>query len=178
MKIVIGEWLKCKKATLMLLMFIVCNVVWYAADAYMLVSITHALNDGNLEKGLLTVGVLCMIRTAASMLQEYFEHGATHNCFESLHNRLTDKLLDAEYDMFTKFSVSKVTTLSQFTGDCTHLGKSTARTIIHLSRVLITLFSMYVIAGDLILPIVGLNLICVAAWKFMFKKFDEVDQKR
>lgn len=178
MKVVVAEWLKCKKATFELFMFIICNVIWYVADAYMLICITQALNEGDLKKGLITVAVFCMIRAGASMAQEWFEHDASYNCFESIHNRLTDKLLDSDYDMFTRFSVARVITLSQFSGDATTIGKRTAVSIVHVSRVIITLTSMYVIAGKIVIPIVGVHLLCILICNVMYKRYNKLDAER
>ena len=176
MKVVVTEWLRSSKGKFHTLVFFICNVVYLIADANFIITITRALESGDVVKGLTSVAIICMIRSGAGIIESWSGKLATYDTYRAMHDNFTDQVIDADYEMFTHFSVSTVTTIAEFMSNVTNIGKSGIRMVVNVISIMITIGSMYLLAGSLIIPIIVIYLICALAAEKVYKVYGKKDK--
>lgn len=169
MKIVIQEWFKCKKACGMLLTYLVSEIIYIIINAYLVRVIAGAISDiPNLSEYLIEIGVICVIQIVISAIAINMKKSSHMILYSELNNRYGDKMLDSDADMFTKFTCARISTTGEFIDNVSKMGTSTVDFILQGIRVIATLFSMYVVGGSLVVPVIIIYVVGAFVMKLIY----------
>lgn len=178
MKIVLREWLKDKKACTMMLMHFFMDVAYIAINALILVLVSEALSDPkNILGRMDIIALLCVIQMIGSSVSQAIRKSAIFHCFSTLNNQYGDKILDADVEMFTKFSCATVYTTCEFLWNITAVGQQLVGFVLNLINIIITLYSMYKIGGNLVIPVILIYLVGTLVMKYQYGGFTDIDKE-
>lgn len=178
MKTVFKEWLRDKRACAMLLTFFFINAIYMAINARVVILISNTISDlANYKYHLTILMVVCMIQMFFSTIIATTRPLAIGHCFTTLNNRYADKVIDADVDMFTKYSCSHINTVSEFVGRVTNAGSNFIRFLLNIVNVVVLLVNIYLVGGNLIFPVMIIYAIGACAGKIIFKHLEEYDKK-
>ncbi len=173
MKIVIKEWLRNKKAVVMLLSWFVLGIIGYAISARSVALISITITDlENVDSNLIRILVIYLINILCGIGRSYFKTASMVSTFNTENNTFAQSILDADYDLFTKLSCAHITTVTEF---CSHIGmaiKLIMLIVMDISNIAIILYSMYLIGGNIIIPVIVIYLIGMIILKVLFKKYE------
>lgn len=108
-----------------------------------------------------------------------------HNLFTTLNDRYADKVLDADYEMFTKFSCSRIITASEQIWKISSTGGVVTDIILNVVTVIVMLVEIWRLAPTMIVPVIIIYGIGLIIMKVMFgfyykldNESDEIKRKR
>ena len=174
MRVVIKEWLKDKRASITLVIFCVASCAKIFVDARLIINIgiTFA-NPDQWKYNLVILSALCLIRTSLGIIASVSNRWSRYKVFETMNNKFADKMLDSDYDLFTKFSVARITTISGFMSNVCQVGASVVEMIKNIVNITVTLVNMYVLAGNIIIPVIIIYAIGIVLMRILFKIYDK-----
>lgn len=177
MKAVFTEWKRNKKASLMLLTFMIMQLTYLGINAWIVKLITEIVNNpqqqGNNSLSMLIIG--CAVTAILSALTGYFRDAPLHMVYTSSCNFYADKILNADAEMFTKFSCAKIQSVSEYIYTITKFGLRFVLFIIDIGSICINLISMWLLGGKVVYPIILLYIVGSLLMRVLFKKYDEID---
>jgi len=177
MKFIFKEWLQDKKACMMLLCWFICNLVTVVISNYLVIMISNIFGDiENWINHLITLVFVLITNIIASSLVGYLRTASIKQVYTTLINRYVDKILGAEYKMFTKYSVARINTAQEFLSKISSIGMNTGAFIIRCCAIIITLFTMYQIGGDMIIPIIIIYFIGMIIFSKVYKEYMKIDE--
>jgi len=170
LKIVIKEWLKSKKACVYLVAYIITSVIYMIVNASILKMLSNAINEGmvNMMKNMILIGTACIVNTILGSLESMFNHYAIHIFYTESVDRYSNKILDADYQLFLDASCSKIVTLMEQIWKISKSGLEIARVINAIVNIGVLLYFIYTLAPSMILPIMVIYLIGGLLIKRMF----------
>lgn len=178
MKIVLREWLKDKVACMMLLWYILISIVYTILNARVVILISNTISNLSAWQYHLKILILvCIVNTILSMLIAYLRPMSIHHCFGTLNNMYADKVLNADADMFTKYSCAYVNTMSEYIWKITECGKSCARFFLDIVSLIVTLISIYIIGGWMVIPVIIIHGIGAIIAKKLFHEYEKIDKE-
>ena len=176
MKIVFKEWLKCRKACVFLILWLVISIISVILNNSMVLLVSNVFSDiENWEHHVNNIIVASLATIICSMIIGYTKVSATTHCYTELVNQYVDKIIDADYNMFTKFSVSRIAIIQEFIQTIARLGISFGSFIIRMFSISLTLYTMYLIGGLMIIPIILIYGIGIVVFKKIFKMYMHID---
>lgn len=178
MKIIFREWAKDKKACVMLSIWLVANLITVLIGNQLIIAISNIFGDiANWKANITVLIVLLLVNMVASSMIGYLKTATKEQLFSTLFNHYINKILDADYEMFTKYSVARINTASEFIFKITNMGLSCGSFIIRGFSIIVTLVTMYTIGGLMIVPVIGIYFIGFFIFKRIFKIYSEIDKK-
>lgn len=174
MKIVIKEWLKNKKACGYLGLYFIVSILDMIVDAQIIILISNVISKPT-NSNLLILGAALLIQMVLMIIEHMAKPLASSNCFTTLFNQYSDKILDADFDMFTKLSCASINTASEFCGQVTSVGLHFFGFILNIIGVFVTLFSMYLVAGKYIILVIIVYIIGTILLKRTYKEYGSLD---
>lgn len=178
MKIIIREWRKDPIACLMLLGHIVTSGIYYTINAKIIILISSSIMDlTNWKENLTKLIIVLIANTIITMVGSYFRSLCVHHCFVTLNNLYTDKILDADVDMFTTYSCSHIITIAEYISKITNCGMLCATCLLDFVRLAITFISIWIIGGWIIIPIIIIYGLGSLILKKLFYDYKIIDKK-
>lgn len=118
MKIVIREWLRNKKAAAMLVSWFILGIIHYAITARTIALLSITVTDlSNSDNNLMKLIIICLLNILCGVGRSYFKSASLVSTFNTINNGYAEKILDADYDLFTKLSCAHIITISEFCGN-------------------------------------------------------------
>jgi ABC-type multidrug transport system fused ATPase/permease subunit len=159
-------------------MYAIASCVYIVLDAQLIIQIGNVFGDpANWQHNVTILGILVAARTVFGISEGMLNRSARYKVFESMNNRFVDKVLDADYKLFTEFSVARITTISDFMNRVTSVGVSLVQMISQACTIVVSLGSMYLLAGNMIIPVVGMYIIGVILMRYLYKVYDKQARK-
>lgn len=178
MKIVFREWLKDKTACAMLLAYVLVSIIYTVLNARVVILISNTISDLPAWKYHLRILILvCIINTILSMFIAYFRPLSIHHCFTTLNNLYTEKVLTADPDMFTKYSCAYVNTMAEYLFKIVECGRSCARFFLDIVSLIVTLISIYIVGGWMVIPVIIIHGIGAIIAKKLFHEYERIDKE-
>lgn len=178
MKVVIKEWLKDRKACAFLLGWFTLSVAYTIINAAFTVFLGTAMaTPERLHHNLVVVGVVCGIQIAISSTRSYFRPMAVHHCFSTTWNRWADKILDADVDMFTRYSCAHIYSVGEFVWQMSGMGVYLGKAVIDGINIISLLISIYAVGKSLIIPIVMIYAIGALVGRKLFNAYERIDKE-
>lgn len=177
MKIVISEWLKVRKACVMLGGWFICNLAIVLISNSLIIKVSDVFGDiDNYQYHLTILVSLLAADLILSMIVGYLKTATNKHCFTVLMNKYCDKILDADYNMFTKYSIARINTAQEFISKIVSIGISTCTFFIRGFSIIVTLYTMYTIGGAMIIPVIIIYFIGFLIFKRIYKVYMEIDR--
>lgn len=178
MKVVWKEWLKDKHACCMLVATFILKSVYIIINALIVVMISNTLSDvPNLSKNLaILIGIL-VFQSVISAISTMTKKRAVYHCYMSMNNRYADKMLDADVDMFVEFSTAHVQSVSVFMQRITAVGTQIMNMILSILSIVSTLYSMYLLAGPFVIPVIFVYMLGIFMMKGLYNKYTKIDNE-
>lgn len=176
MKIIMREWLKNKKAFSLMVLHIVMSIVYNALNAWVIVLISNVLsNPVDYMPHLVKLLIVCGIQMVLGPIKKYVRSLGRRQGFCTVNNAYADKVLDADVDMFTKYSTSFISQQLDYIGKISDAHSATVQFVIDLSYIVTVLVSMYLVAGNMtfwVLLVYGLGAIL---FRWLFTIYEKTD---
>lgn len=176
MKIIMREWLKNKKAFSLMVLHIVMSIVYNALNAWVIVLISNVLsNPVDYVPHLVKLLIVCAVQMVLGPVKKYVRSLGRRQGFSTVNNAYADKVLDADVDMFTKYSTSFISQQLDYIGKISDAHSATVQFVIDLSYIVTVLVSMYLVAGNMtfwVLLVYGLGAIL---FRWLFTIYEKTD---
>lgn len=177
MKIVFKEWLKDKRAFAMLSLSVMISIVYSVIYSYMIIAIRNVFdNPSDTWRVILVLGVLgstVIIGPLKTLTERY---AVQHNLRE-MSKRWQGKMVESDFQMFTKYSCSKIYTVGEFLWNCSTIMKQVMYSLSHIINMITTLVGMYILAGNKIMLVLLSYIIFAIILKILYNRYDVVDKK-
>lgn len=177
MKIAIREWLKNKKSCVALIVYFFSKIGYMALNAWIVIIISNTISNLiYLQKNLILLGIVCIINSIFSVIISVSRNLAMTINFTDIIDRYVDKIIDSDYNMFTKFSCAHITTVLGYIRRISQIGGILVDFCLQIINVMITLLSIYIIGGSIVFPIIIVYTIGIITMKFLYYKYNILDQ--
>lgn len=179
MKVVIREWLKCKKAIFIMLVTIAVAGIKAWTVVQCSLYIPRAVASGSATspdmQWLIFVSILAVIMDSIYVMMESKSYRIF---FTTTCNRFMRNIVDAEYELYTKYSLAYITHVQGFIQDASSVGKFVIRISSNIIHMCLNIGAIILLAPPrLILTISVMYLImALCIWPF-YKIIGKHDQK-
>lgn len=178
MKIVLREWLKDKTACWMLFILSIINILQIIINNRIIIFISNVFeNHNDYQKHIVIIIAALIFDTILSIADGYLHTTTRAHIFTYLMDRYNDKILDADYNLFTKYSVANISLAQEFINKIAGLGIRTMRLCIQFISVGVTLYTIYTISKSLLIPIVIIYIIGFLVFKRIYKLYIGFDKE-
>lgn len=176
MKLVLKEWMRSKKASAMLIIACISQIVSTIINSFVVIMISTTVSDlNNLKEHLTNLIIILVIQTMLGALYSYFRRRSSAQCYTDSMNRYATKILNADMDMFIKFSTAHINTVAGFVYNISMVGLGIMDLIVCIISVCITSYSMYFVAGTMVIPVICVYLVSLIMMKILFNIYDKFD---
>lgn len=173
MKIILKEWLKNKKALFLIILSMVLSGIYSALDSLLIINIKNLFDDiynANIFWVVCIFISMIILDPIIYFIQRYaIDHTRTKMLI-----RWNSKILESDFNMFTKYSCATISTVENFIHTCS----GTMRSIIYLVRCIITIvatvWGMYMLGGKIAIVLV---IIVYGIAPFIFKYLISIYKK-
>lgn len=173
MKTAIKETLKCKIGVVLLMVYTMSYMAYSILEAKSTEIISAAVADyQNLNLYLFPFGVISAVLIALSFTISLSNKYAIDHIFTDMNNRFNKKVLGAKYQMFSEISCATIQTTAEglhgLSVTCQRLCSAVTKVI----RVIVNLCAIYLLAGDVVVPVIIAYAIFTLCIKRLFKFYD------
>lgn len=145
-------------------------------DAEVVYLIAKTLEDGFRQKqNLIWLTIILVLAMLMQAVRTQSRSSATNRVFMTLQERYADKILDADYDMFTEISCSKVISANEQIWNIASIGPMIINMLMQVVSICIVFVYMYRISPALIPPVIILYVIGGVIIKFVFNMYAHID---
>lgn len=171
MRSLLKYFFKSKRGAVLQLINLLCLLICSWCNVLVIKNINIVMSSETMN-GIKVVLVLLTISSAASILSTWSRRVANKSTYSTILGMFSDKILDMNYDMFTKYSCGTIITVSEsINGMCEVINMIINLTHKILSIVMI-LFTMYTIVPTIIIPYVSLYGVMCIVVRIGYSKFD------
>ena len=177
MKIVLKEWLKNKKAFVLLIISVLMGAVYSVLSSVLIIKIRDALDnisDTTKIRGVIIIGLLGVI---IGPLKGMVGHYAIQQNLSVMSIRWHKKLIDADFQMFTKYSCSKIYTIGEFLWNCSPVMRQMLHLFGCVVSIVTTITGMWILGGKLIIAVIILYMLSAFLFKYLFNLYGKMDDK-
>ena len=140
MKVVLREWLHEKHALFLMIISLILSISVAIIFAKIITDISSLFNNPqNFNSMILVILILLILQVAFISMNEYLRKKSIILAYNHMASRYYDKILNAEYEMFTKFSVSKIYTVSNAMKDITAIAEQSTLAITYIVNIIVVL---------------------------------------
>lgn len=176
MKIVLREWFKRPKLMLMVLVELLCSSADIALGILgerLCAQIFDTQGDMSIIAKFAIVIVSALF---INMIQKYMGL-SIHMLYTELFNDLSNKILDAEYNMFLEFSCSRVISTSEQLWNIVGVMSTLRRIISTCVRIMFLIVAIHSILPALTLPVLFVYLIGAIILRAIYKRWYAIDKQ-
>ena len=177
MKVVLREWLHEKHALFLMIISLILSISVAIIFAKIITDISSLFNNPqNFNSMILVILILLILQVAFISMNEYLRKKSIILAYNHMASRYYDKILNAEYEMFTKFSVSKIYTVSNAMKDITAIAEQSTLAITYIVNIIVVLTTIWTISHSLIIPILIIYIIGTIIMRLIFNKYRKYDE--
>lgn len=170
----------------MLCIGLIARAVNIALGAEVIIVAAKVIEDiPNWEMHLIELLLVLVSQMLLSGIVSLTSGVSKHNLFTTLNNKYADKVLDADCEMFTKFSCSRIITASEQIWKISSTGGVVTDIILNVVTVVVMLVEIWRLAPTMIVPVIIIYGIGLIIMKVMFgfyykldNESDEIKRKR
>ena len=162
MLIVLKEWCKNKGAFVLLILATLMGTAHIAIQSILLIAIKNAVDDTHDIMPVLYVGIASLV---LGPIGSYLKQLAIQKNFRAMSLRWHDKLVSADFQLFTKNSCSKIFTVGEFLWSATNTMTSLLTIINCVVTLLSVIISMAYLEGMLIIPVMIVYIVLAVIFK-------------
>lgn len=178
MKIVIKEWLKAPRAVLIMLVTIAVAGVKSWAAVQTSVYIPKVITEGVLNSPamwwLIFVSVLAVVMDTAYSVMESKSYRIFYTTTVT---RFTRAILDARYELYTKYSNAHIMYCQDFVQDSSTVGKCCIRISSNVIHMVLNAGAIIILAPEVLLPISAMYAVMVVLVLPLYKKIGFYDRE-
>lgn len=174
MKIILKEWLKNKKAFTIMILTLLMNTSYSILSGNLIIRIRNVLDMNEKISAVIIILVLIMI---IGPIKDYArKYAVSHNLTE-MTMRWHNKLVDADFQLFTKHSCSKIYTIGEFLWSCSGVMKQCLDMVNCGVTIVVTLVNMWILGGKIVIPVFILYGTSAFLFKYLFSVYEKIDEK-
>lgn len=177
MKIVLKEWLKDKKAFVLIVISVLMSAIYSILNSSLIIKIRDVLEnitDSDKINNLLIIGLMgVIIGPLEGMIRKY---AVNHN-MSTMSIRWHGKLVESDFQMFTKYSCSKIYTIGEFLWNCSSIMRHILHLITCSVTIIATMIGMWILGGKLIIPVIILYGLSAFLFKYLFNLYGKIDEE-
>lgn len=178
MKTVLRCWLLSKKAFASAVCAMIGYIIYAFVSTRLLVVINECISDQeNFGERLLIVIIHYALFIAASLISRLQRKFALYNCYVSNCNKLVDKVVDSDIDMFVKHSCAYVHTIQNAITDLCEAGWGILNTVVNIASVIIPIYTVCQMVGWLILPVMLVYSLAIVLAKILYPIYGKMSLK-
>ena len=186
MKTVLKFWLVNKKASANAILAMIAYIAYAFISAQSVIAINVCVSDPEyFNERLMVVIFYYVLMISLSLFARMRRKHALYDIYISNCNKLIDKVVDSDVTMFVKYSCAYIHTIQNAITDLCAAGWGVLEMIQKVASIIIPVYTVYKIAGWLILPVVLVYGIAVVMAKIlhpicgrMSRKVASVTKKR
>ena len=183
MKIIIREWLKDKKACAFLLIGEFAQILYTILNIRIVSVIADAINHyDNCIPYIIKLIIVQLSLIILIYISSTFRMRSRNRLFLTLNDLYEDKILDADYEMFTKFSCSNIITSNEQIWKIGSAAQESIRIMNEIIKIVILIISIYLITPRIIIPIAilyGIGFVLIQkAFKMLIDRDEIADKAR
>lgn len=176
MKIALKETLKCKVGLMLLMMYMISYAGYSILEAKSTNIVSMAVADyQNLNEYLLPFGLVSVILIVLSFTISLSNKYAIDYIFTSMNNRFNEKVLRAKYQMFTEISCATIQTTAEGIHSLSIACYHVCSAVVQIVKVVVNLVAIWLIAGNVVIPVIAAYAIFVVCVKKLFWIYDEMN---
>lgn len=152
---------------------IISTLIGIWTNAKMVLVISDILEyPSNSISGLMILATLFVVQIVSYGVGAYLNRICDGHLYSTLIELYTDKILDADYKMFTDISCSKIITSQEQINRIVNCGNLLTSTITLSVNIIFTLVYMYLVGGMIIIPVILIYSISTIVFKLLFDKYN------
>lgn len=176
MKVVIREWLSNKKALALNLLRVFFGVVITVVGMLFLKVVTETITYGLTKERIITLIVMAVINIVSFLSRNYLMV-AKDLFFTRLFDNYADKVINADYDMYTEISCSAVVTAGGKISNITQAGKIMFRILERALDMIVTLIIIWNFSPMIVMFAIPVYVITVILSKKLTVLWGKLDNK-
>lgn len=182
MKQIMKEYISVKGSLKTILIIMLMFSVYFVINARIMIWIAEVINGaevGNTNKINLYLGLLiagCIVNTVLDFFISRLMKMNMSVVFTEFCNRFSEKVLYADYDVFTKYSSGKLNTVFAGILNISRAGKLVLNTFRSAVNILVLLISICIINTKLIAPIIVIYIIGAIVIKKIWNKISDIEK--
>lgn len=176
MRIIMREWLKNPKAFALMALHVVMSIVYNALNAWVIVLIANVLsNPEDYVPHLTKLLIVCGVQIVLGPVKKYVRSLSRRQGFSTVNNAYADKVLDADVEMFTKYSTSYIQRQLEYIGKISDAHSATAQFVIDITYIITVLVSMYLVAGNMTFWVIVVYGVGAIIFRWLFSIYEKMD---
>lgn len=177
MGLIFKEWLKDKKAFGIMVGAVILSTIYSITYSYMVIAIRNTFdNPHDYWRVWLVVGILAFTVILGPLKTLSERYAVQHNLRE-MSIRWHNKLVDSDFEMFTRYSCSKIYTVGEFLHACSTTMKQVLFGLSSAITMVTTLIGMFILGGKIIIIVMISYLLFAIILKILYNRFDKVDEE-
>lgn len=177
MKYVIKEWLKMPKALLINILGILTTVAAVWVDIILLRDVATLFSLGSDWQTMLPAIVVELIGTIVLNVLQRLCRISVHMAYTDMMRNFSNKIIDAEFDMFVKNSCSKVISASEQLFQIAGIGDAFRQIVSMVVKIIMLLIAISQIAPATIVPIcIIYGIGAIVSW-YIYKWYSAIDKE-
>lgn len=177
MKIVLQEWMKNKKAFILIIITLIMNGIYSILSSSLIIKIRDALDNASDTVMFRTVIIIALANVIIGPLRMMLGKYATQHNLTEMSLRWHKKLTEADFQLFTKYSCSKVYTVGEFLWSCSTIMNQILYMCTCVVTIISTIAGMWILGGKLILPVIGLYGLSAFLFRYLFGLYEKIDDE-
>lgn len=177
MKKILKLWAMDRQASAAMVGQLIIQLVYAIINASVLSVIGTIFDDLDIISWNVTLLVtLCVVNTALGVVRVMARHYAMTHVYTKLNNHFSDMVLDAEYDLYSRYSCSYVTTMREYMINITTVGSDLAAFITNGINIVVNIVAVAMVGGWIAAPIAVIYGIGTIYMKSVMHKMTENDK--
>lgn len=175
MKAVLQCWLYNKRAFARLILSGILFILYRFSCIRIVVIINNAMSrpDNISNEIWIAIGCcICMFLTGRLYL--LYRKFALYDCYVASCNRLADKVLDSDVDMFIDHSCAYISTIQSAITELCGAGWGTVEMVVNIASIAFVLESIFEIAGWIVLPVIGIYIGIFILTRIIYPKYGNI----
>lgn len=153
----------------------IANIGYIYIDTKMLIWISDCVSDyANWKFYIATIIVAVIIQTICSYAISYCSKMYMNKSFKYLNDLYAEKILDADYKMFVKYSTSKILTVNEATWNIASTVSLVARMGIYGVKIVAPIVAIISINYKFAIPVVIIYSAAIPIIRYTFNKYDSI----
>lgn len=183
MKIVIKEWSKDPVACLLMVIMFIAKIIYMTINAKILIILADIIADyENLSEHIWFIVIILMIQCVLCVIITWTNKTSHDHLYTKLTSQYSEKILNADYKMFVKYSQAYIQTSSEEIARICNLGRFIVTGILNLINCGIIIYHIYSLSSEAVIPIIVVYaFLCIPiTWLYnVYTKIDKnVDKER
>lgn len=163
---------------MMMLTYMIVGGIEIILNARVVILISNCITDlENFALHLLILIGVCVIQMGLVGIEGYLRQGSMHHLYRTLGNNYANKVIDADVDMFTQYSCAYINTMVEYIYKIVGAGFRMSRFIINITKIIVTLISIYFVGGMMVVPVIIIYTIGAFIARKLFAAYERIDKR-